>query len=112
LIKTFLDKNRNHIIGYGLWLTAGLFAFVPLSALVALLTRLFTYFWAGGDVPRLLLLLRQFFILPLGIAYLVLIQLAFAVVSKHADNRPERVWRFYTWLIAVEFAILYLAARI
>jgi hypothetical protein len=111
-MKTFLDNNRNAIIGYGLWLAAGLFAFVPLSALVALLTRLFTYYWAGGDVPRLLLLLRQFFILPMGIAYLVLIRLAFEVVSKHAEDRPERVWRFYTWLIAVEFAILYLAARI
>ena len=111
-MKTFLDNNRNAVIGYGLWLAAGLFAFVPLSALVALLTRLFTYFWAGGDVPRLLLLLRQGFILPVGIAYLVLIRLAFEVVSKHAQDHPERVWRFYTWLIAVEFAILYLGARI
>jgi hypothetical protein len=65
-----------------------------------------------GDVPRLLLLLRQFFLLPMGIAYLVLIRLAFRVVSKHAQQHPERVWRFYTWLIAMEFAILYLAARI
>lgn len=65
-----------------------------------------------NEAMRLLLLLRQFFILPMGIAYLVLIRLAFEVVSKHTEEKPERVWRFYTWLVAVEFAILYLAARI
>ncbi|NSW51585.1 MAG: hypothetical protein HPY85_03660 [Anaerolineae bacterium] len=111
-MEAFLDKNRNQIIGYGLWLITSIFSFIALNALVTMITRLFTYFWVGIEVPKLLLFLRQFAILPVGLTVLALVRYGYDVVAKNAVSRPDRIWHFYTRILALEFAVLYMAAKI
>jgi hypothetical protein len=65
-----------------------------------------------AELPRFLGFLHRMLIVPAGIGFLAVLRLGYEVVSKNAVDRPDRVWKFFTVLFAVEFTVLFLAAKI
>ena len=111
-LEAYLKENRNSIIGYGLWIIGCAGAFVSLSAIISFLPRFYNYFWVISGDEKALYFIHRFMIIPAGIAFLGIFRTGSEVVRKNAGHRPDRVWKFYTLLLSLEFVVLALAAKI
>lgn len=111
-MKAFVEKNQVQLIGYTFWIIGSALALISLSAIISFLPRFYNYFWVIDGDEKALYFIHRFMIIPAGIAFLGIFRTGSEVVRKNAYHRPDRIWKFYTLLFALEFTVLVLAARI
>ena len=108
------EANRNRIIGVIFWLLSSVLAFISFNAFITMLGRIYSYFFLTDEyyAARGSYSVQQFAVIPAGLMLLVAVIAGAELISRHAADKPERIWNFYSLIFSLEFIILFLAAKI
>ena len=103
------------IVHFILWLVANVGSFLSMLAFLQMMSRIYTaYAMSGYDYRTYMgsVSLQQFMVLPAGLLTLVTLIAGTELIYRYGRTDPERIWRFYSIIIGIEFAILFLALKI
>lgn len=109
------ERRRNSLIAAGLWLVSSVLSFITLNALIQMFSRIYLYFVSNGiDYQQYMgsVSIQQFTIIPAGIIALVAIIGGVEMMVQNINRNPKLVWKFFSVVLGLEFAVLFLAYKI
>ena len=103
------------IVHFVLWLIANAGSFLSMMAFLKMASRIYgAYAISGYDYHSYMggVSLQQFMALPAGLLTMVTFIAGSELIYQYGRTEPEKVWRFYSIIFGIEFAILFLALKI
>ncbi|MCD4752094.1 MAG: hypothetical protein K8R40_03375 [Anaerolineaceae bacterium] len=116
--NTYDEKKKSGkllIVHFILWLIANVGSFLSMMAFLQIVSRIYgAYAINGYDLHSYMggVSLRQFMVLPAGLLTMVTFIAGTEAIYRYGRTDPGRVWRFYSIIFGIEFAILFLALKI
>ena len=108
-------KTNKYLIGHFiLWLVANVGSFLSMLAFLQMISRIYSAYAMNGDYRNYMgsVSLQQFMVLPAGLLTLVSLIGGTELIYRYGRMEPERVWKFYSIILGIEFAIPFLALKI
>lgn len=104
------------IVHFILWLLATVGSFFSMMAFLQMLSRIYGAYAMSGNFDYRSYMgsvsLQQVMVLPAGLLTVVAVIAGTELIYRYGRTEPERIWKFYSIILGVEFAILFLALKV